>query len=583
MLLFLFFISSGLFLGWSLGGNDTANIFGSAVGSKMLSFRQAAFIASIFVILGAVFQGKGAAITLNQLGQVDALAGGFTVALSAALVIFLMTRRSLPISTSQAVVGAIIGWTFFVGLTPDLKVLGKIVSTWIFGPLLGMLFSAGLYVLVRRILRRVKIHVLQLDEMIRLGLIVAGAFGAYSLGANNIANVMGVFINSAPRISLDFGIFTLDGVQLLFLIGGLAIATGVFTYSHKVMHTVGSGLLDLTPIAAFVVVLSHGLVLFLFSSVNFSNFLKSIGLPALPLVPVSSTQVIIGSVIGIGLVKGVQEIKYRLLLGIAAGWIVTPIASGLVTFLLLFFVQNVFQLPITSSTVHGQTTPHAPLMELAPVERVISMILPGLIILAVLLIIVLTFLLFRQQQKRLKAENELLMQQNQLFAAQKVISDFEISAMQREKTFLQTRLEQKKKEFDTAALNLSNQYEFLNSILEQVEQARELESPEEVREKLRNIATAIRQKMAFNAEKEILYRHIEELEKEFLDSLQERYPNLTEHEKRLILLIRTNLSNKEIAAMMNIAPKSVEMAKYRLKKTLGLSPEDNLTQFIQQL
>jgi PiT family inorganic phosphate transporter len=49
----LLFLTSGLFLGWSLGANDASNVFGSAVGSKMVSFRRAAVIASLFVILGA--------------------------------------------------------------------------------------------------------------------------------------------------------------------------------------------------------------------------------------------------------------------------------------------------------------------------------------------------------------------------------------------------------------------------------------------------------------------------------------------------------------------------------------------------
>ena len=50
---YLFFLSSGLFLGWSLGANDASNLFGTAIGSKMVKFRTAAIIASIFVILGA--------------------------------------------------------------------------------------------------------------------------------------------------------------------------------------------------------------------------------------------------------------------------------------------------------------------------------------------------------------------------------------------------------------------------------------------------------------------------------------------------------------------------------------------------
>lgn len=50
----LFFLTSGLFLGWSLGANDAANVFGTAVGSRMIRFTTAAVICSVFVVLGAV-------------------------------------------------------------------------------------------------------------------------------------------------------------------------------------------------------------------------------------------------------------------------------------------------------------------------------------------------------------------------------------------------------------------------------------------------------------------------------------------------------------------------------------------------
>ena len=83
----LFFLTSGLFLGWSLGANDASNIFGSAVGSRMMTFRKAAIIASIFVILGAVLQGAGTSHTLGKLGAVNAIGGSFTVALAAAITI----------------------------------------------------------------------------------------------------------------------------------------------------------------------------------------------------------------------------------------------------------------------------------------------------------------------------------------------------------------------------------------------------------------------------------------------------------------------------------------------------------------
>jgi PiT family inorganic phosphate transporter len=55
----LFFLSSGLFLGWSLGANDAANVFGTTVGSRMIRFTTAAIISALFILLGAVFSGAG--------------------------------------------------------------------------------------------------------------------------------------------------------------------------------------------------------------------------------------------------------------------------------------------------------------------------------------------------------------------------------------------------------------------------------------------------------------------------------------------------------------------------------------------
>ena len=81
--MFAFFLSSGLFLGWSLGANDASNVFGTAVGSRMIRFRTAAICCAIFIILGAVISGSGTTETLVKLGAVNAIAGAFIVALAA--------------------------------------------------------------------------------------------------------------------------------------------------------------------------------------------------------------------------------------------------------------------------------------------------------------------------------------------------------------------------------------------------------------------------------------------------------------------------------------------------------------------
>ncbi|HRT90047.1 MAG TPA: inorganic phosphate transporter [Bacteroidales bacterium] len=347
----LFFLTSGLFLGWSLGANDASNVFGSAVGSKMITFRRAAIIASLFVILGAVIQGAGASGTLGKLGSVNAIGGSFTVALAAAITVYMMTRLSLPVSTTQAIVGAIIGWNLFTGNRTDASTLTKIVTTWISGPVLGAIFAILLYMLIRRIKRKSGIHLIIFESYIKTGLIIVGAFGAYSLGANNIANVMGVFVPAFSLDDLNLGIFSLSSAQQLFLLGGLAIAAGILTYSKKVMETVGTGIISLSSEAALVVVLAQALVLFIFSSSSLSDLLVKAGLPRIPLVPVSSSQVIVGSVIGIGLYKGAGNINFRILGEIATGWISTPVIAGVLSFFSLFFVKNIFNIDIGTKVV----------------------------------------------------------------------------------------------------------------------------------------------------------------------------------------------------------------------------------------
>jgi PiT family inorganic phosphate transporter len=342
----LFFLTSGLFLGWSLGANDASNVFGSAVGSRMVTFRKAAIIASVFVILGAVIQGAGASHTLGKLGSVNAIGGSFTLSLAAAVTVYVMTKFSLPVSTTQAIVGAIIGWNIFTGNSTDGSTLSKIVITWISGPVIGAVFSVILFILLNRIKRSLNIHLIRFESYIRTGLIVVGAFGAYSLGANNIANVMGVFVPAFNLNDLDLGLFSLSSSQQLFLLGGLAIAVGIFTYSKKVMETIGSNIVELTSEAALVVVLAESLVLFIFSSSGLSDILVRIGLPPIPMVPVSSSQVVVGCVMGIGIYKGVRNINFRLLGEIALGWLATPLISGVLAFFSLFFMKNIFNIEV---------------------------------------------------------------------------------------------------------------------------------------------------------------------------------------------------------------------------------------------
>ena len=172
---------------------------------------------------------------------------------------------------------------------------------------------------------------------------------------------MGVFVPVSPFHDVRVaGLFTLTGTQQLFLLGGLAIAVGVFTYSHRVIRTVGNDLLKLTPLAGLTVVLASSLALFLFSSRELAAWLGARGLPAFPLVPISSSHAVVGGIVGIALIKKGRNIRFRVLGEISLGWLATPVLAGAITFFGLFVLQNVFGQEVYRQAAPGPAAVSAP-------------------------------------------------------------------------------------------------------------------------------------------------------------------------------------------------------------------------------
>lgn len=577
-MLFLF-LASGLFLGWSLGANDAGNVFGTAVGSGMIKFRKAAIVASLFVILGATLQGAGATRTLSQLGSVDALGGAFTVALCAAAVVAWMTYKKLPVSTSQAIVGAIIGWCFFSSSPVDYTTLAVIMTSWLTGPILGAFFAVLLYLLMRSYIRNSRLHVIKLDGRLRYGLLVAGAFGAFSLGANNIANVMGVFVN-ASNFTIQIGDLSIPSAQVLFFVGGLAIAAGILTYGKKVMSTLGEGILELTPETALVVVLSQALVLFLFSSSTLSDFLVHMGLPPIPLVPVSSTQVVVGSLIGIGIVKGVQEIRFKLLGNIMAGWLLTPIFAGALTFISLFFISNVFKITVMNRA--------APVNSVLPQDLPVNIQLPVYPVVLWITMIALVMVLFAGRwyfgtfEHRIETRYPMGQWQEKLGYAPfpREFAESEVKFEKAENKSVVDLPDTKRSELINRALHLSEAHRFLESVCDYLEQAQREPELEKKNERIQGILIALNQKMNDSEEIRRFYQDLETVSGQLPSKMTTAGSHLTGREKKLALLLRLGLSSKEIAPLLGISPKSVDIARYRLRKKLDLRKEDNLIQFI---
>jgi phosphate/sulfate permease len=598
--MFLFFISSGLFLGWTLGANDASNVFGSAVGSKLIRFRQAAIIASIFVVLGAVLQGAGGSHTLGKLGSVDALGGAFTVALAAGMSVLWMTKSKLPVSTSQAIVGAIIGWNFFTGNPTDINSLTTIVATWISGPILGGFFAVLLFLLLQFILRKRKIHLIKLDAYIKYALLIVGAFGSYSLGANNIANVVGVFIPSAPNIALDFGFFTLNGTQLLFLGGGLSIAVGIFTYSKKVMMTVGSSLMKLNAETAIIVVLAHSLVLFVFSSQSLSDLFVRIGLPAIPLVPVSSSQAIVGAIIGIGILKGGRNIQINVIGKIAVGWFLTPVIAGLLAFFALFFMSNVFNLKVSSNPskyVKGDivVTDDAKVSiddktktieNFYPTDKEVTtfkLYKPAVIIVMIILLLVIIYQLYVINKLKEKDKLEEYQESIDRYDTQQILLAKELKTTNDANLKLEKEIDAKEKEQKKIALSIIRKNEILSKLKTEIENLKS--KPEETLKfaDLNTLKLLIIENLSVENERKSFNKYIRNLNDSFYKNLEIEYPGLSENEKKLCSLLRLKLTSKEIASILNITPKSVEVSRYRLRKKMNIKKNEKLSKMIRKL
>lgn len=598
--MFLFFLSSGLFLGWTLGANDASNVFGSAVGSKMIKFKQAAIIASIFVVLGAVFQGAGGSHTLGKLGSVDALGGAFTVALAAGISVFWMTKLKLPVSTSQAVVGAIIGWNLFTHNPTDMSSLTKIVTTWISGPILGGIFAILLFLLLQYILKKSKTHLIKLDAYIKFALLIVGAFGSFSLGANNIANVVGVFIPSAPNITLDFGFFTLNGMQLLFLAGGLSIAVGIITYSKKVMMTVGNSLMKLNAETAIIVVLAHSLVLFVFSSQSLSDLFVRIGLPAIPLVPVSSSQAIVGAILGIGILKGGRNIQVKVIGKIAMGWLVTPVIAGLIAFVSLFFMSNVFNLQISQNPskfvkgdvyvekdVSNEDDLRTKVIENFDVsqepETIVNLYKTTVIIVIIILLLILIYQLYIILNLKEKDKLELHEGKIEKYNAQQVLLENELRYTNEVKEKLEKEINFKEKEQKKIALSIIKKNEILSKLKVEIERIKSKPEKSLKFSDLNSLKVLILDNLNLENERKSLDKYIKELNNTFFQNLENNYPGLTDKEKKLCSLLRLKLTSKEIASILNISPKSVEVSRYRLRKKMKIGKDEKLVKVMRKL
>ena len=371
---------AGLFMGWSLGTNDAANAFGTAVATRVVKYRTSIIIIAAMVLLGSILQGaddidKLSSISTNNEVSADVQDmenigvefekdadgnyvfdddGNYVIkskdnvdqkALStlrwksgikaaiificAALTVFIMSYLKFPGSANQAVTGAIIGWGLFHAdysnpdiLSTNLAEIGKFVSTWLLNPLGAAVISFVIVYVFKKFLEKKVESLNGYDKIIKIGYIVAGAYSAYTIGINSSASVTAFYYDS-----FGVGANVLTNARFTAILGGVAIAVGVLTYSKKVMMTVGGSIANISQIDGFLVILASAL------AITVMKILLGI--------PVSTSQAVVGAVIGAGLVKGPKNVNFKVLGKIGIAWISSPTAAGLMAYIIALCTQSV--------------------------------------------------------------------------------------------------------------------------------------------------------------------------------------------------------------------------------------------------
>lgn len=390
-------------MAWNIGANDVANSMASAVGAKAITIRQAIFIAAILNVLGATFIGSHVTNTIRK-GIVStqvlsdpqmALIGALSALLAAALWVSFATWKSLPVSTTHSIVGAMIGFGIMAGGLDVINwpKLGAVVMSWIISPVFSMVIAFAIFkIIVRLILSKndaktaafrwspvfigIACFVVVLSFLFKtplgkklavgtpLALIIA-LVAAYLLGmAGKLLIkhfVMDRKYNGVEEIFRRIQIGTSCYVALAQGANDVANAIGPLAVIYFLVHSGSVGAKVPVPIflllfggvgiacgiwmAGYRVMTTIGTKITTLTNtrgfcVDFSAATTVLVASKMGL-PVSTTHAAVGGVMGVGLARGMEAVNFRIVLQIMLYWVLTVPAAA-ITSMLIFWMIRLF-------------------------------------------------------------------------------------------------------------------------------------------------------------------------------------------------------------------------------------------------
>lgn len=310
---------AGLFFGWTIGSHYTGATMGMAYGSGLIKSRfRATVLVAIFVLIGATFDSSHVVSTVGTgIVRNDDLTplGAMVMMLTAALVTAANTWMKWPVSTSQlacfSVVGAALAMHAPIFWRTTVLLL---FVTWIGTPLVSGLLGFGFTRLVDKISAR---YGHSAEQGLRWLLLIASCYAAYTLGANNTGNAVGVF----------YGLHKMTQRQAGF-VGGIAMAIGALTWGRPILHKVGKGLVDLD--------IDMGVGAKLAQSIT-AHTAAWIGYPT------SMNQALLGGIAGATGARGREPISWTAIKEIVFSWFFTPVLAGVVSFLLYMVLSKLLR------------------------------------------------------------------------------------------------------------------------------------------------------------------------------------------------------------------------------------------------
>ena len=229
----------------------------------------------------------------------------------------------------------LVGWIVaLVTITTGLKHV-NINLGGIEGQILSLAIGVVLAIIAKVLMRRIHLeasedrifHFASVEKLFGPLMVFTGAAMAFAHGSNDVANGIGPMATAIQIIETQ-AVSTGSAVTpFMLLLGGIGIAVGVATYGYKVMATIGSKITQLTPTRGYAATVAASIVVVAASGMG---------------LPVSTTHIAVGSVVGVGIARGIGALDMRVIGGIMLSWFITVHVAGILAAIIFYVLRTVF-------------------------------------------------------------------------------------------------------------------------------------------------------------------------------------------------------------------------------------------------